>query len=484
MQSGNLHVGGEINCNISLKEWASFSVWQSRNTILATGRTITGAEDGGIYIGGAFENKGTITVENIWVGDYGTFTNSGIININSYDVYESAWDYTWTQHGSLGIRGKFINNGGTINNRGKIYASGSGSFQMPTNLVTAGGLMFGEKAANFSGSFDFLTLNANGGYFDWWWPPSVSSVVAVPRGALFDLTLLDRIWVSRDKDNDMHYVLIGWSTAATGGEKIDTTNKAFDGTGKTFFALWESYLISDEPYIWDPTQAEINQAIDSAAGGVAKIDFSDITETSVVLPAKALATVCSAGLGIEFTMSQGAIMSFDAKALASLIDELDKSGAEEVTLTVVEQNRSTIAALPDEQKAQIGPNDAVFSITLEVAGKLITEFDGWITITLPWTGAFPAIVWHLASNGTLSRMPTTYNETAKTVTFRTNHLSVYVIKSVLGATDTTGTPVKAGGSPQTGDYRGIVFPLMVMFFGTIGITGWIYYNRKKSKTAK
>jgi hypothetical protein len=59
--------------------------------------------------------------------------------------------------------------------------------------------------------------------------------------------------------------------------------------------------------------------------------------------------------------------------------------------------------------------------------QTITYFNGKITISLPYNGKLPAVIWYLDGAGQLKEVDCAYNAKTKTVTFAANFLSKYVI---------------------------------------------------------
>jgi hypothetical protein len=481
IQRGELSVLGEIDCNIRLTEWGHFQSWGydgSFNALLRAGRTID-ATNGHVHISSNFDNRGTITTQNhISISDSATFTNSGTIVLDRGEVSDE-WG-PWTIYGSLSIhnRARFVDNGGTVINRGTIYAGSNGIFAMPTNFTTNEGLIYGASAANFSGAFDFLTLNANGGHFNQWWPPTTTAVVAVTRGSMFNLTLIQRhIWANRDSNNEEHFYIRGWALDAAGVNELDMSNTAFNGIGRTLFAVWGSWTVPGESDEWIVSDEELQTIIEEAVAGngVVMIDFSDVENLAMLtLPIAQLAAINDEGAGLAVTIAlPNGTITLNAAALASLIEQ---AGGEDILLTLFQPSAGS-AALNSNQWDSIRPTDEIFSITLETAsGGAITQFDGHLTITLPWTGAFPARAYHLPSSGIPERMPVAPTATANTVAFTTNHLSIYIVRY----SPETTTP---GGAPQTGDYRSIIIPVIMIALGTLGFAGWIVYSKRVKKTS-
>jgi len=90
------------------------------------------------------------------------------------------------------------------------------------------------------------------------------------------------------------------------------------------------------------------------------------------------------------------------------------------------------SSLTAAQQEAVKQGDIVFNITVSSGAPTITGFDGTITVSVPYGGALPAAVWYLNNAGEMEKMDCVYDPVTKTVTFQTNHLSLYVV----GADDT------------------------------------------------
>ncbi|MDR2589373.1 MAG: hypothetical protein LBC71_00035 [Oscillospiraceae bacterium] len=166
------------------------------------------------------------------------------------------------------------------------------------------------------------------------------------------------------------------------------------------------------------------ELIDAATNGMVSFNLTGVpTAIQVVLPPAALEAFVEAGLGLEISLPQGKI-SLDAAALTSLVDQM---GGQPVTITLYKPETSDLSA---SQQSALEDDDAVFRIRIEAAGVFIREFDGVITVTLPYDGPFPAKVYYIALDGDIEEKETEHSESAGTVTFKTDHLSIYVIRHI------------------------------------------------------
>jgi len=72
----------------------------------------------------------------------------------------------------------------------------------------------------------------------------------------------------------------------------------------------------------------------------------------------------------------------------------------------------------------------VFKITMVSGTQHISNFDGYITITVPYYGNMPVVVWYLSDDGVLDGVWYRYDTIERTVSFMTNHLSLYVVAPI------------------------------------------------------
>lgn len=90
------------------------------------------------------------------------------------------------------------------------------------------------------------------------------------------------------------------------------------------------------------------------------------------------------------------------------------------------------AALSEKVKNVVGDRP-VYDITIKSGDKVISDFgNGQVSVVIPYKlleGEDPEkiVVYYMDNKGTLTAMETSYNKDTKTVTFKTNHFSKYVI---------------------------------------------------------
>jgi len=139
------------------------------------------------------------------------------------------------------------------------------------------------------------------------------------------------------------------------------------------------------------------------------------------LPLAQLERFAEAGLSVTFTLPLGTF-TLDPDAVKSTVAAA--SGAD-ITVSLTQATNLTEA----QQKA-LSPDDLVFKITMMSGTQFISTFDGNITVTVPYTGNMPVAVWYLSNDGELDGVWFRYDRQEQTVSFMTNHLSVYVVTPI------------------------------------------------------
>ncbi len=112
-------------------------------------------------------------------------------------------------------------------------------------------------------------------------------------------------------------------------------------------------------------------------------------------------------------------------------DTVNGIGDKDVTIsadTLTDEDKSDLK-LDDDQLAQVGNNE-IYNFTINAGEENITSFDGYITVTLPYTleegeDVDNIAVWYISEDGTLESIKATYNNGY--VTFKTNHFSYYTV---------------------------------------------------------
>ena len=78
------------------------------------------------------------------------------------------------------------------------------------------------------------------------------------------------------------------------------------------------------------------------------------------------------------------------------------------------------------------PGKQVFTLTVSSGGKVITDFRGSVTVSLPYElkekeTADQVTVWYLASDGIMTEIPCIYNDKTRLASFTVTHFSQYVV---------------------------------------------------------
>ncbi|MCL2501103.1 MAG: InlB B-repeat-containing protein [Defluviitaleaceae bacterium] len=154
--------------------------------------------------------------------------------------------------------------------------------------------------------------------------------------------------------------------------------------------------------------------------------FADMVEdietlTVVSLPTLLFETIADADeIGLALAMPAGTI-TFDPGALASAVTQAEGS---HISATMESLH---IPDIPQNQRRYVRGNETIVRVAFSSGDEAIRNFDGYISVTVPYAGPFPAAVWLLNDDGILIRMPAAYCEESKTVTFQSNRFSLFVI---------------------------------------------------------
>ena len=168
--------------------------------------------------------------------------------------------------------------------------------------------------------------------------------------------------------------------------------------------------------------------------GTVTIDFSGLNKevNAAKLPADVVARIAAAAndpnndtenLKIVFTDNTSIVL--DAKALGA---KSAQGTAADLTISI---KNTTNSSLNTKQQKAVGSRPAL-DINLTSAGKQISDMGGEITISAPYrlhTGekSRGIVVYYVNEQGKKMRCETSYDPAAKQVSWKTDHLSVYMI---------------------------------------------------------
>ena len=131
-----------------------------------------------------------------------------------------------------------------------------------------------------------------------------------------------------------------------------------------------------------------------------------------------LGQLVSGGKALTVEDSKGVKLVFDTEALKGIIVQ---------TSSDIKVEMKNVSPAHQENL----PGKQVFSLTVSSGGSTITNFGGSVTVTLPYTlksgeTAQDVTVWYLASDGTMTEIPCTYDPATGLATFTVTHFSLYV----------------------------------------------------------
>ncbi|CAH0117553.1 MULTISPECIES: DUF4832 domain-containing protein [unclassified Paenibacillus] len=194
-----------------------------------------------------------------------------------------------------------------------------------------------------------------------------------------------------------------------------TTVPAGDGSVSVVYAQTGGTVTLTMP------TSKVNEIISNVKKGTATIDLSKVSDaTNAAMPKTAWTGFADAGLAVEIKFPQGTV-TFDKDAVASLAAQ---ANGNHVMVKVSGVSQSSLTAA---QKAVINSGDSVFDVSVSSGSQAIQNFDGTITVTVPYSGKTPVAVWYLNDKGELEKLDGVYDSPTKAVTFTTNHLSLYVV---------------------------------------------------------
>ncbi len=135
------------------------------------------------------------------------------------------------------------------------------------------------------------------------------------------------------------------------------------------------------------------------------------------------------GTNLDQLISKGNTLTVDGDNGAKLVFDADAlKGIDVQTSGDIKVEIKDVSA--EHQDAHEGK--LVFSLTVSSGRDTISNFGGRVTVYLPYElkegeRAQGVTVWHLASDGTMTEIPCTYNPATKLATFMVTHFSLYVV---------------------------------------------------------
>lgn len=173
----------------------------------------------------------------------------------------------------------------------------------------------------------------------------------------------------------------------------------------------------------------VERALSAQGGGVVEIQVDlpkEPDHMEISLPVEALETM-GARKGARLTVASAlADMTLDYEAMAAIANQAE---GETAVFTVAAIAPGSLT----ERQRQIVNNAPVYELTLVCGGKEINTFGGGaVTVTLPyeiprWQKPAGVVVWSMDDYNRLTDCETSYDSTAKEVSFHARHFSLYVI---------------------------------------------------------
>lgn len=154
---------------------------------------------------------------------------------------------------------------------------------------------------------------------------------------------------------------------------------------------------------------------------------ANATEVEFAIPKTALTDFAGSDAASLSMVSDIGELGLSAKTVASIVKQ---AGGSDIVMSLAKVDVKK--ELNEQQQAAVG-GAPVYDISINSDGKKITAFDGGtITVSLPYTlkdGEDPSgiVVWYLDEKGNIQKVQSSYDAAIKTVTFTTNHLSLYAV---------------------------------------------------------
>jgi len=157
----------------------------------------------------------------------------------------------------------------------------------------------------------------------------------------------------------------------------------------------------------------------TGGGGVTPITFPTKVKSGDTVTSENLNHLIDSGNSLTVEADDGAKLVFNVEALSSIARQISVGFKVE------------LKDVTDEyQNAHSGK--AVCSLTIDADGTTITNFSGKVTVTLPYVlkddeKAEDVKVWCMASDGTMTEIPCTYDAVEQVVTFTANKTSHFIV---------------------------------------------------------
>lgn len=247
----------------------------------------------------------------------------------------------------------------------------------------------------------------------------------------------------------------GGTSGGTGGNTTPSTSVTVPVSGEEKTIRVDAAVNSTTATIEDIDLSKLNTVIgNDVKTGVVTIDFSVLEKQidTVKLPANVLKQISDAvkdpsndAESLSIVLTDGTSIEFDEKALSKKTAQTNQT---DITISI---KRTTDSALSALQQQAVGSQPA-WDIKLTSGGKNISDMGGVITLHTPYElrsgeQSNGIVVYYVDENGNRESCETSYDPVKKLISWKTGHLSVYMI----GYDESRVTPGTDTEKPDTED---------------------------------
>lgn len=208
---------------------------------------------------------------------------------------------------------------------------------------------------------------------------------------------------------------------------------------------------------------------------VAPVDTVQISAEVIKEIAEAVANPENNAESLEIVLGDGASIEFNAEALA---EKVAQAGGDDITISI----KPTTAVAENLSSAQlftVGENVA-FDITVTSGGVAISDMGGEITITAPYElsegeTAEGIVVYYVDDEGNREKCETFYDAETGRVSWKTNHLSVYMVAYEAPADDGAASDSPADDAQSGSPVLWIVIAVVVV----VAIVAAVVISKKR-----
>jgi len=200
-----------------------------------------------------------------------------------------------------------------------------------------------------------------------------------------------------------------------------------------------------------------------------RLDLASASATAVTIPTYFFARANEERKTVQIDMPEGSIF-----CSSGAMHTLGGQQNTEITFSLHVQN---VSLLPPAQRNAINATDLAYRVTAtsgSAPGTAITSFAGDLTITLDYSGPFPADVYHVNTGGVLTLQTSTTSEANESISFSRRSLSIFIIRPIPQTPNVPETP----NVPQTGDNVDMIMLGMVAFAAVSGLVALVVIKKR------